>query len=27
MSLSIGGGGVSILTLIVTLILLVTGNK
>jgi hypothetical protein len=27
MSLSIGGGGLSILTLIVTLILLVTGNK
>ena len=27
MSLSIGGGGLSILTLIVTLIMLVTGNK
>ena len=27
MSLSIGGGGLSILTLIITLILLVTGNK
>jgi hypothetical protein len=27
MSLSIGGGGLSVLTLIVTLIVLVTGNK
>jgi hypothetical protein len=27
MSLSIGGGGLSILTLIITLIVLVTGNK
>ena len=27
MSLSIGGGGLSVLTLIVTLILLVTGSK
>ena len=27
MSLSIGGGGLSILTLIITLVLLVTGNK
>lgn len=27
MSLSIGGGGLSILTLIVTLVLLITGNK
>jgi hypothetical protein len=27
MSLSIGGGGLSVLTLIITLILLVTGNK
>jgi len=27
MSLSIGGGGLSILTLITTLVLLVTGNK
>ena len=27
MSLSIGGGGLSLLTLIVTLVLLITGNK
>jgi hypothetical protein len=27
MSLSIGGGGLSVLTLIISLILLVTGNK
>ena len=27
MSLSIGGGGLSVLTLIITLILLVTGNR
>ena len=27
MSLSIGGGGLSVLTLIITLVLLITGNK